>query len=140
MLPADREWVIEERTKLLSPFQMIRPVFCQPPLYLTVNSVSAVQLVPSAARSWPMKFTGPTDVVVLAASSSKSAVGMCSWPLASVKALAGEPPLRVWRCHCAPSAAPSNSSERVDTQPAPVMIWNEIVLTVETLPILSVAR
>ena len=54
--------VIEVRTKLLSPFQMIMPVFCQPPLYLTVNSVSAVQLVPSAARSWPMKFTGPSDV------------------------------------------------------------------------------
>ena len=87
--------MIEVRTKLLSPLQMIMPVFCQPPVYLTVNSVSAVQLVPSAARSWPMKFTGPTDVVALAASSSKSAVGMCSWPPANVIALAGVPPLRV---------------------------------------------
>ena len=95
MLPADRLCVIEERTKLLSPFQMIMPVFCQPPLYLTVNSVSAVQLVPSAARSWPMKFTGPSDVAAAAASSSKSAVGMCSWPSANVNALSGEPPLRV---------------------------------------------
>ena len=87
--------MIEERKKLLSPFQTIRPVFCQPPVYLTVNSVSTCQLVPSAARSWPMKFTGPTDVVAEAASSSKSAVGKCSWPLPSVNALAGEPPLRV---------------------------------------------
>src|SRR3954470_24330598 len=136
MLPADRLCVIEERTKLLSPFQMIRPVFCQPPVYLTVNSVSAVQLVPSAARSWPMKFTGPSDVAAAAASSSKSAVGMCSWPPENVNALSGEPPLRVWRCHCAPSAAPSNSSERVGTQPAPESTRIEIVLTVETLPIL----
>jgi len=42
-----------------------------------------------------MKFTGPTDVSASAASSSKSAVGKCSWPEPSVNALAGEPPLRV---------------------------------------------
>src|SRR6478735_2499425 len=131
MLPAVRLWVIEERKKLLSPFQTIRPVFCQPPGYLPVNSVSAVQLVPSAARSWPMKFTGPSDVAVAAASSSKSAVGMCSWPSENVNALSGEPPLRVWRCHWAPRAVPLNSSERPDVQPAPERILIEIVLTAE---------
>ncbi len=87
--------MIEERKKLLSPFQTISPMFCQPPVYWTVNSVSTCQSVPSAARSWPMKFTGPTDVCALAASISKSAVGRCSWPSANVNALAGEPPLRV---------------------------------------------
>ena len=64
---------------------------------------------------------------------------MCSWPSENVNALSGEPPLRVWRCHCAPRAVPLNSSERAEVQPAPERILNEIVLTVETLPILSVA-
>ena len=42
-----------------------------------------------------MKLTGPSDVAAAAASSSKSAVGMRSWPFANVMALAGVPPLRV---------------------------------------------
>src|SRR3954449_2308294 len=143
MLSALRLCVIDVRKKLLSPFHTIMPTFCQPPLNCTVNSVSAVQLEPSAAKSWPMKFTGPTDVLAAAASSSQSAVGSFSVPPDSESAPApvtGVPPLRVWRIHCEPSVVPLNSSERVAGQPAPEITRNVIVLTAEVLLTLSVAR
>ena len=87
-----------------------------------------------------MKFTGPTAVVVLLPSSSKSAVGICSWPSENVRALSGVPPLRVWRIHCEPSVVPLNSSERAAVQPAPERMRNEIVLSADVLLTLSVAR
>ena len=107
--------MIVERKKLLSPFHKIRPTRCQPPVWVMVNCVSTCHSSPSAGRSWPTKFTGPTDVVALAASSSKLWVGMISCPSSSRGAIApvsGVPSLRVWRSHRAPSAVPSNSSDR----------------------------
>src|SRR5919201_6411189 len=117
MLSLVRLWVIVERKKLLSPCHTISPVPCQPPVWVIVNWVSTSQLSPRAARSWPMKLIGPTEVVPLAASISKSLVGIVSCPPDSVGAidpLVGVPPLRVWRSHCEASEPPSNSSERLD--------------------------
>src|SRR5919106_852973 len=141
MLPPLRLWVIVERKKLLSACQSIRPTPCQPPVWVTVNWVSTDQSSPSAGRSWPTKLTGPTEVVALAASSSKSLVGSDSLPSASVGAigpLVGVPPLRVWRSQRSSTAEPSNSSERSYVH-AP-MTENSTLPISETLPASSVAR
>jgi hypothetical protein len=140
MFPPLRLWVIVERKKLLSPCQTIRPVCCQPPLCSTVSCVSTSQSSPSAARSCPRKFTGPAAVVALAASSSKSFVGIVSCPFETVGAigpLVGVPPLRVWRSQ-RPSSGPSNSSER-EYSHAP-MTENRTLWISDTLPARSLAR
>src|SRR5215218_6722146 len=141
MFPSLRLWVIVERKKLLSACQSIRPTPCQPPVCVTVNWVSTDQLSPSAARSWPRKLIGPTAVVALLPSISKSFVFIVSCPLPTVGAIGpsvGVPPLRVWRSQRASSVVPVNSSERWYAHRSTTE--NVTPWTADVLPDLSVAR
>ena len=87
-----------------------------------------------------MKLIGPTEVVALAASISKSAVFIVSLPSAKESALSGVPPLRVCLIHCEPSAVPENSSDFAAVQPAPERMRKLSVLTADVFWTLSVAR